>query len=104
MMSQRPSNDEQLSDQPISQRAHDENRFEDRGTTDAVGRDAGNDPGAAAEGQRSGDRPVAAGEDQRDQAPKKAARTVGTAAGMFFPVLILALIALVLIVYLLVVR
>ncbi len=103
-MSQRPPNDEQLSDQPISQRPHDENHFEDRGTTDTVGRDAGNDPRAASDHQRSGERPVADGGEQRDKAPKKAARTVGTAAGMFFPVLILALIAFVLIVYLLVVR
>jgi hypothetical protein len=103
-MTHRPPQDEQRSDQPISQQAHDENHFEDRGTTDSVGRDAGNDPRAATERQRSGDRPVADGGEQRNDAPKKAARTVGTAAGMFFPVLILATVALVLIVYLLVVR
>lgn len=103
-MSQRPPNDEQRSDQPISQQSHDENHFEDRGTTDTVGRDAGNDPRRTGEDQRSGDRPDPAGPEQRNDAPRKAARTVGTAAGMFFPVLILAIIAFVLIVYLLVVR
>lgn len=105
-MDHRQPTDETLSDQSISSQPHSSEHFEDRGTTDTIGRDAGNDPrgararrGERTTGVDTGRERVEEAGEQDPSTTRQVARTAGIATGMFFTVVILAIVAAVLILW-----
>ncbi|MDQ4044646.1 MAG: hypothetical protein M3173_04255 [Chloroflexota bacterium] len=106
-MNHRQPTDETLSDQPISSQPHSSQHFEDRGTTDTIGRDAGNDPRAARARRRNRTEDIDPVRERVEEegahdesAARKTAKTVGMATGIFFTVVILTIVAAVLILWL----
>ena len=107
--------DDTLSDQTISNDPHSTEQWENRGTSDAYGSNAGNAPPPtepvpgegrmreAAGTEYGGDRARDAVQREGahdDSAPKQAASIAGMATGMFFTVVIIAIVAVALILWL----
>lgn len=100
-MSHRPGTDESRSNQTISQEPHSEQHWEDRGTADAVHDDVQQETVATRSTQSGTNMERRAREraDHDESGGKQAAKVAGTATGMFFPVVIIAIVAIVVILF-----